>query len=120
VISLRLPDGAPLCRECRVAASFLTRFRGLMGRAGLEPEEGLAFRTSSVHTSFMRFPIDVVFLADGLEVLKIVPAMKAWRLAGCRGATWTVELPPGTCEARGLRVGDVLSVDPPDGLRRGS
>jgi uncharacterized protein len=116
VISLRLPDGAPLCRDCRVAESFVARFRGLMGRAGMEPEEGLVFRTSSVHTSFMRFPIDVVFLDRELEVVRIVPALKAWRLAGSRGARWTVELPAGTCEARGLRVGDVLSVDPPDAL----
>jgi uncharacterized membrane protein (UPF0127 family) len=84
----------------------------------MDPEEGLLFRTASVHTSFMRFPIDVVFLDSELEVLKIVPALRAWRLAGQRGARWTVELPAGTCEARGLRVGDVLSVDPPDALAR--
>ena len=120
MISLRLPDGATLCRDCRVAASFVTRFRGLMGRAGMDPEEGLVFRTSSVHTSFMRFPIDVVFLDEQLEVRKVVPSMRAWRLAGCRGARWTVELPAGTCEARGLRVGDTLSADPPDGLQRAS
>ena len=101
-----------------MATSFVARFRGLMGRARLDPEEGLVFRTSSVHTSFMRFPIDVVFFSEGLEVLKIVPALKAWRLAGCRGATWTAELAAGTCGARGLRVGDVLSVDPPDALAR--
>jgi uncharacterized protein len=118
VLSLRLPDGAPLCRDCRVAESFVTRFRGLMGRARMDPEEGLLFRTSSVHTSFMRFPIDVVFLDEELRVRKIVPAMRAWRLAGSRGATWTVELPAGTCEGRGLREGDVLSADPPDALAR--
>ena len=89
-----------------------------MGRARLDPEEGLLFRTSSVHTSFMRFPIDVVFLDGELEVVKIVSSMKAWRLAGQRGARWTVELAAGTCEARGLRVGDVLTVDPPDALPR--
>lgn len=87
-----------------------------MGRARLDPEEGLLFRTSSVHTSFMRFPIDVIFLSGELEVLKVVPSMRAWRLAGQRGARWTAELAAGTCEARGLRVGDVLSVDPPDAL----
>jgi uncharacterized protein len=103
-----------------VAASFATRFLGLMGRAAMDPDEGLLFRTSSVHTSFMRFPIDVVFLDDELEVLKIVPSLKAWRLSARKGARWTLELPAGTCEARGLRVRDVLSVDPPDGLKRGS
>lgn len=86
----------------------------------MEPDEGLIFRTSSVHTSFMRFPIDVVFLDGDLVVLKLVPVMKPWRVAGRRGAKWTLELPANTSEARGLRVGEPLSVDPADGLRLGS
>jgi uncharacterized protein len=83
----------------------------------MEPDEGLIFRTSSVHTSFMRFPIDVVFLDGELAVLKLVPGLKPWRVAGCRSAKWTLELPANASEARGLRVGDSLSVDPADGLR---
>lgn len=117
MVSLRRRDGELLCRDCRVASSFGTRFLGLMGRARMAPEEGVIFRTSSVHTSFMRFPIDVVFLDLDLDVLSIVPGLKPWRLAGHRGATWTLELPANTCEVRGFRVGDSLVADPPDALR---
>jgi uncharacterized protein len=108
VISLRLPDGAPLCRDCRVAESFVARFRGLMGRAGMEPEEGLVFPTSSVHTSFMRFPIDVVFLDRDEVVVGIEPSLPPWRTAGRRGAKAVVELAAGECERRGVQVGDRL------------
>jgi uncharacterized protein len=87
-----------------------------MGRARMNAEEGLIFRTSSVHTSFMRFRIDVVFLDGTLNVLRVVPALKPWRMTGCRGAAWTLELPANTCEARGLRVGQPLVAEPADVL----
>ena len=50
-------------RSMRVADSPWTRLRGLIGRARLQPGDGLMLRpASSIHTSFMRFPIDAVFL----------------------------------------------------------
>ena len=116
MISLRLRNGKTFCRDCGVAGSFVARFLGLMGRAGMDPDEVLLFRTASIHTNFMRFPIDVVFLDGELGVLKIVPALKPWRLAGQRGAGWTLELPAGTCTERGLQVGETLSTDPPGAL----
>jgi uncharacterized membrane protein (UPF0127 family) len=82
----------------------------------MDADEGLLLRTASVHTSFMRFPIDVVFLDRELKVLRVVPALKPWRAALCRGATWTLELPAHTCEARGLRVGQTLAAEPSDAL----
>jgi uncharacterized membrane protein (UPF0127 family) len=83
--------------------------RGLLGRAGLEPGEGLLLRpASSVHTFFMRFPIDVVFLGAEGEVLKIAPELAPWRTAGARGAKAVVELPAGEAARVGLMVGDRL------------
>lgn len=87
-----------------------------MGRARMSPDEGLILRTSSVHTSFMRFAIDVVFLDRELEVLRIVPALKPWRAAACRRARWTLELPANACESRGLRLGEPLSAEPAEAL----
>lgn len=114
MVAFRRANGELLCGDCRLAATFMTRFRGLMGRARLAPDEGLVLRTSSVHTSFMRFPIDVVFLDRDLVVRRIVGAMKPWRVAACRSARWALELPANTCEARGLRVGEALSADSVD------
>ena len=70
VQTLRRDDGTIVCERCTVAENPLTRLRGLLGRDGLEPGEGLLLRpASAVHTYFMRFPIDVVFLDRALVVL---------------------------------------------------
>jgi uncharacterized membrane protein (UPF0127 family) len=105
-------DGTAVCRA-RVADTFFSRLRGLLGRAGLPQGEGLFFpRTRSVHTHFMRFPIDVVFLDDALCVVSIAPRLRPWRFASAKGASSVLELAAGECERIGLAVGDVLSERP--------
>jgi uncharacterized protein len=68
-------------------------------------------RTSSIHMFFMRFPIDAVFLDRELRVVKVVPGLRPWRIAAARRARSVLELPAGTCERRGIAVGDRLSLD---------
>ena len=60
----------------------------------------------NVHTAFMRFPIDVVFLDSDQVVIRIERAVAPWRTVSCRGAREVVELAAGECERRGLEVGD--------------
>ncbi len=96
----------------RVADTRLTRLRGLLGRPPLPGGEGLALvPCASVHTCFMSAPIDVVFLTRDGEVLRVVPALRPWRAASCRGAHAVLELPPGTCSRAGIAPGARL--DPP-------
>ncbi len=106
---LERQDGDPVCDACRVADRPLSRMRGLLGRRDLPRGEGLLLRpAASVHTLFMRFPIDVVFLDRELRVLKVVPELSPWRVASGRGARAVLELAAGECERRGLRPGDRL------------
>jgi uncharacterized protein len=101
-------DGQPVCRA-RVATSFASRFRGLMGVAELPAGSGLLLpRTRSVHTHFMRFPIDVVFLDHERRVVAIRRSLKPWRFASAKGARSVLELAPGECERLGLAEGDAL------------
>jgi len=94
-------DGDPVCERCRVADRPLGRMRGLLGRAKLPAGEGVLLRPAdAVHTWFMRFPIDVVFLDADLRVTKVVPALAPWRLASGRGATAVLELAAGESERR--------------------
>jgi uncharacterized membrane protein (UPF0127 family) len=87
--------------------------RGLLGRSELPEGEGILLRPAgSIHTFFMRFAIDVVFLDRDLVVLGIEPALGPWRTAGRRGAKSVVELASGECERRGIQVGDALAVVP--------
>lgn len=109
--SVRTEDGAVLCGRCLLADTPLSRLRGLLGRKQLEADEGLLLTpASSIHTSFMRFPIDVVFLDADLTVLGMREAMKPWRMKAWRGSRSVLELPAGTCERRGLRPGDRLAL----------
>jgi uncharacterized membrane protein (UPF0127 family) len=108
-VELTRSDGRFVCRA-RVANSFVARFRGLMLTASLEPGTGLLFpRTRSVHTHFMRYPIDVVFLdADG-RVASIRHGLRPWRFASSRGSRSVLELPSGESARLGLAEGDVVS-----------
>jgi uncharacterized protein len=80
-----------------------------MGVAQLPPGRGLLLpRTSSVHTHFMRFPIDVVFLDSEGRIVSVVAALRPWRLAAAKSARSVLELAGGEGERLGLREGDVL------------
>jgi uncharacterized membrane protein (UPF0127 family) len=94
-----------------IADTPLSRLRGLMGRKELPGDEGLLLTPAwSVHTSFMQFPIDVVYLESDLTVLGMREGMKPWRMSAWRGARSVLELPAGTCERRRLRPGDRLAL----------
>ena len=96
-------DGRIVCRRCSVADSALTRLKGLLGRTALEPHEGLLLRpANSVHTAFMRFPIDVVFLDGDLTVLDVVEGVPPWRMKSRKGARAVLELGAGEAARQGI------------------
>lgn len=95
-----------------VTNSFWQRAAGLMGRKELRQGEGLLLvPCNSIHTLFMRFSIDVLFLSRDFTVMKIVHKMPPWRPASvCRGAFQVVELGAGTVSVAGVAVGDQLAI----------
>ena len=106
-LTLRREDGRVVSERCIVADRAHRRMRGLLGRRGLKPGEGMVLRPAwNVHTAFMRFPIDVVFLDSDQVVIRIERAVAPWSTVSCRGAREVVELGAGECERRGLEVGD--------------
>lgn len=86
--------------------------RGLLGRDGLDEDAGMLIkRTSSIHTLFMRFPIDVVFLDRTLEVRKITRSLAPFRVTARPGFFGSVlELPAGAAARAGLEVGSHLAI----------
>jgi len=109
--------GQQLADSAELARSFWTRGLGLMGRAALPPGYALIIYPEwSIHTFFMRIPIDVLFVGrDGL-VLGLREAMPPNRpfagVAPWRGQ-YVVELPSGVIAATSSAVGDQLAVNPP-------
>jgi uncharacterized membrane protein (UPF0127 family) len=99
-----------------VADRPFSRLRGLIGRRGLVPGEGLLLKpTPSIHTWFMRFPIDAVFLDADLRVLGVSPELPPWRFAGRRRTRAVLELPGGEARRLGLEAGAVLELTGPTG-----
>jgi uncharacterized membrane protein (UPF0127 family) len=100
-------DGQVLCDVCRLADTPLGRLRGLLGTKELRRGEGILLHpASAVHTAFLRFPIDVVFVDPELTVVAVVAGLRPWRTARARGARTVLELAAGEAARRGIRVGD--------------
>jgi uncharacterized protein len=112
---VRNAAGAVVCERCEIPKSSFARMRGLLGRSGLEPGSGMLIDAApSVMTFFMRFPIDVVFLDRDWTVVRVVHALKPWRVAGARRAVAALELPAGAAAEAGLQEGDVLVLEEPE------
>jgi uncharacterized membrane protein (UPF0127 family) len=106
-LTLRREDGRIVCERVVVSDRAHRRMRGLLGRKYLRQGEGMVLRPGwSIHTAFMRFPIDVVFLDADQVVIRIEHELRPWHTASCRGAREVVELSAGECRRRGLEVGD--------------
>jgi hypothetical protein len=109
-VALANDDGNVVCEHCFLAETSFARMRGLLGRGGLSSGEGMLLRpASSIHTAFMRFAIDAVFLDREDRVLKVAAGVAPWRMAACRGARAVLELPAGEAERRGLGPGVSLT-----------
>jgi uncharacterized protein len=116
---VRSENGAVVCEHCVIADSPLVRMRGLLGRRHLRSDEGILLRPAgSIHTFFMRFPIDAVFLDRRGCVVRVAASIGPWRAVAARRARAVLELRAGKAARRGIAVGDVLLVGPPDVERR--
>jgi uncharacterized protein len=103
-----------VCERCVVADSFRLRLRGLLGRKTLGVDEGLLLIGSpSLHTSFMRFPVDAIFLDRELEVIDVKPGLRPWRISGRLNAKHILELRSGEAARRGVGAGARLRLIEP-------
>jgi uncharacterized protein len=94
-----------------VAGSNVKRSKGLLGRNGLLPGEGMwIIPCEAIHTFFMRFPIDLIYLDKKLRVKKVRSSVKAWRISACLRAHSVLELPAGTVQESGTDRGDLLEI----------
>jgi uncharacterized membrane protein (UPF0127 family) len=109
--TLTTTDGRVVCARCLIAQRPWQRMRGLLGRAGLAPGEGMLFRPAgSIHMFFMRFPIDAIFCTSELEVIDVERNLAPWGVAGRKGAKVVIEIAAGAAEA--VAVGDRLVLGP--------
>ena len=101
-----------LSQQAQVADSFFKRFWGLMFKKHIDKDEALIFyRAQSIHTFFMRFPIDVIFLDKNMRVIKIYQGLKPFRFAASLKSAITIELPPYKTFQIPTEVGDILELE---------
>lgn len=98
--------------QCEVADTTLKRMLGLLGREKLERGQGMWFEGfNSVHTFFMRFAIDVVFMDKKGKVIRIYERLAPWRMTGIHfQARSIVELPAGEAKRAGIVRGEILKL----------
>jgi uncharacterized membrane protein (UPF0127 family) len=96
-----------------VAASSAKRTKGLLGRKSLDRGEGMwIVPCESVHTFFMRFPLDLIYLDRKHRVKKVRKGVPPWRVSLCLSAHSVLEFPSGTIRDSQTEVGDSVEIVP--------
>jgi uncharacterized membrane protein (UPF0127 family) len=106
---VNLTRSTVLAESLAVADTDRTRRKGLLGRLSLSSGEGLwIIPCESVHTFFMGFAIDLVYLDRKNRIKKLRSDVVPWRVSACLSAHSVLELPPGTICATQTRREDRL------------
>lgn len=101
-----------LAKDAALANTVFTRIVGLLGRSGLKEGEALVIKPcTSIHTFFMRFPIDIIFVDKNGRAIKLISSMEPFKLTGIYfKASFAIELPQGIIQATSTKEGDRISV----------
>ena len=121
MIAVHAPSGRTLAARVTKADDTASRSKGLLGRESLDAAEGMwilqpplarLVPCPTIHTFFMKFPIDVLFLDGGLRVRRVIENLKPWRLSPwVLSAQSILELKGGTLRGS-VRAGDLLEMRP--------
>jgi uncharacterized membrane protein (UPF0127 family) len=101
-----------IAEEATLAKHLVSRMIGLLGRKSLPNGRALIIRPcKGVHTFFMRFPIDCIFINKEQVVLHVISNLQPWRISPIVGGSWcAIELPAGTAIATSTETGDQLEI----------
>ena len=111
--ALNVTRGTVLASRLELAGTGESRKKGLLGRDGLLPGEGLwIVPCEAVHTFFMRFPIDLVYLDRKHRTRKLRSSVGPWRVSGCMTAHSVMELPAGAIRETQTEAGDTIEIGP--------
>jgi uncharacterized membrane protein (UPF0127 family) len=106
--------GTTLAEACLIATSTFERMKGLLGTKGLADGYGmLLIPCRGIHTLFMRYAIDVVFIDAQMRVVHIVHSLQPWRICAPlnTNAAMALELPSGKIAETLTAVGDEIEVN---------
>lgn len=105
--------GTSIGTDIDAAQTSAQRRTGLLKHRSLEEGAGLwIVPCEAVHTFFMKFAIDLIYLDREYRVRATVPALSPWRFSMCLPAHSVLELPLGTIDRTNTRKGDQLRLEP--------
>jgi uncharacterized protein len=109
--AINLTRGTILASRLELAGTGESRRKGLLGRESLARGEGLWITPcESVHTFFMRFAIDLIYLDRKLRVRKIRSNVTPWHVSACFSAHSVLELPAGAIHESRTECGDAVEI----------
>ncbi len=112
-----LTRGTSLGDAIEIADDSAARAKGLLKRDKLDDGTGLwIVPCEAIHTFFMRFTIDVLYIDRKRRVRKAVKRLVPWRMSTCLPAHSVLELPEGTIERTNTQKGDQLEIEKRDPL----
>lgn len=102
-----------LAKKVLIADTPFKRMKGLLGRNSFNQAEALIIKPcNSIHTFFMRFPIDVIFVNRQNSIVKTIINLRPWRLTGVYlSADFCIELPAGIISATRTAKNDFISFE---------
>jgi uncharacterized membrane protein (UPF0127 family) len=103
-------NNSVVAEEVIVASNFFKRMKGLLGKKELRPNQALVLKPcNSIHTFFMHFPIDVLFVDKNNRIIKAISCLKPFKLTPIYlNAAFAIELPFGTIQSFSIQIGDTL------------
>ena len=113
LIAFNKTRDAVVAAKVEKADTSASRNKGLLGRESLAADEGLwIVPCPMIHTFFMQFPIDVLFLDAELKVRRVIEDLRPWRLSPwVLSARSVLELKGGVLKGS-VRAGDVIEMRP--------
>ncbi|EQC46829.1 DUF192 domain-containing protein [Bacteriovorax sp. Seq25_V] len=110
-MKLKKQSGELIAEKIKIADSFFARLIGLMFKGPLVEFDSLLIKKcNSIHTFFMKYPIDVVFMNKNFKVVRVYRNIKPWRMTRIVfGATQVIEFEAGKLKGD-LKVGEELEL----------
>lgn len=99
--------------DVKVAENFFTRSIGLLSRNALSENEGLLIKPCcSIHTLFMKFSIDVLFVNKKNEIIALYENVKPWRILPIHPTSYyVIELASGQISNKKIEKGDLIQIN---------
>jgi uncharacterized membrane protein (UPF0127 family) len=110
--AINATTGEVIAARVKIAQDFRSRSIGLLNRSSLDEDEGLLIKPcNSIHTFFMKFPIDAIFLDRKGVIVSVATDLQPWRLAfSMLRGFMVLELPAGKIGKTALKLGNSIQI----------